>query len=365
MTLGFALVAALIYLAWLLERACCSCRRSRSRSSSRPGSRSRATTRSTPGSSWKTRARRLGAPLRRVALARRARRRSSSPSGPSRPSSGARRSCASRGSRSVLVALVLAAGTYLAIVRLPHLRDLWTQRYGQVLLVKLALVAVALAWGARPPLRRAAAARAARATAFLGRVGRSLLGESLVGIAVLLAAAVLVDSKPPPRPSAAGHAGARGAEQLAQARRVGRRGRLVLVAEVDVRRRAQRRGERAQVVVGVRRLAQPDVAERLGLEVVHARRAPRRAVPRLVRGSRRRARAAGSTEPSDEGEQAVVAGALDDDADRPEPVAERRDALERTPSRGRAGSSASFGANRNPSGTASAQRSNCSSAGSR
>ena len=39
---------------------------------------------------------------------------------------------------------------------------------------------------------------------FLTRIGRSLAGESLVGMAVLLAAAVLVDSKPPARPVQAG-----------------------------------------------------------------------------------------------------------------------------------------------------------------
>jgi hypothetical protein len=33
-----------------------------------------------------------------------------------------------------------------------------------------------------------------------GRVARSLLGESAVAMAILLAAAVLVDSKPPARP---------------------------------------------------------------------------------------------------------------------------------------------------------------------
>jgi copper transport protein len=100
---------------------------------------------------------------------------------------------------TVLIALVLGAGTYLSVVRLPHLRDLWTQDYGKVLLVKLSLVFVALAWGGfhhfvvRPALDRAS-------DGFLARVGRSLAGESLVGMAVLLAAAVLVDSKPPPRP---------------------------------------------------------------------------------------------------------------------------------------------------------------------
>jgi copper transport protein len=100
---------------------------------------------------------------------------------------------------TVLIALVLGAGTYLSIVRLPHLHDLWTEGYGQVLLVKIGLVSFALAWGAfhhfvvRPALDRADAG-------FLTRIGRSLVGESLVGVAVLLVAAILVDSKPPPQP---------------------------------------------------------------------------------------------------------------------------------------------------------------------
>jgi putative copper export protein len=99
----------------------------------------------------------------------------------------------------MLVALVLAAGTYLAIVRLPQLHDLWRYGYGQVLLVKLSLVAVVLAWGAAHRfLVRPAIAEAG--DGFLTRVGRSLTGEMTVGIAVLLAAAVLTDSKPPPRP---------------------------------------------------------------------------------------------------------------------------------------------------------------------
>jgi copper transport protein len=100
----------------------------------------------------------------------------------------------------VLVGLVLAAGTYLSLVRVPHLSDLWTQRYGEVLLVKISLVALAVTWGAvhhfvvRPRLAGAAPQTASR-------IGRSLLGESMVGVAVLLAAAILVDSKPPPRPA--------------------------------------------------------------------------------------------------------------------------------------------------------------------
>jgi len=97
---------------------------------------------------------------------------------------------------SVLVALLLAAGVYLSVLRLPHLSDLWTQGYGRVLIVKLSLVAVALLWGAfhhfvvRPALERGRAG---------GGIARSLAGESAVAMAVLLAAAVLVDSKPPPQ----------------------------------------------------------------------------------------------------------------------------------------------------------------------
>jgi len=101
---------------------------------------------------------------------------------------------------TMLIALVLAAGVYLSLVRLPHLRDLWTTGYGETLLVKVSLVALALAWGAvhhflvRPRLPAAGAG-------FLTRVGRSLIGESAVAISVLLLAAILTDSKPPPQPT--------------------------------------------------------------------------------------------------------------------------------------------------------------------
>jgi copper transport protein len=95
---------------------------------------------------------------------------------------------------TVCVAVLIAAGTYLSVMRLPQLHDLWTTHYGHVLLVKLALVCVALLWGAMhqflvmPRLEH------------VGRgVGRSLLAESAVAMSVLLAAAVLVDSKPPPQ----------------------------------------------------------------------------------------------------------------------------------------------------------------------
>jgi copper transport protein len=99
---------------------------------------------------------------------------------------------------TLLIVVLLAAGTYLSILRLPNLSDLWTQGYGHVLLVKLGLVSLALLWGAahhflvRPRLERGA-------PLFAG-LPRSLAGESAVGMAILLAAAVLVDSKPPPQP---------------------------------------------------------------------------------------------------------------------------------------------------------------------
>jgi len=97
-----------------------------------------------------------------------------------------------------LIVVILSAGVYLAVLRLPRLEDLWNERYGQVLLVKLALVSLALLWGAahhflvRPALERGAP--------LFARLPRSLAGESAVGMAILLAAAVLVDSKPPPQP---------------------------------------------------------------------------------------------------------------------------------------------------------------------
>ena len=95
---------------------------------------------------------------------------------------------------TALVGAVVIAGVYLGALRLARLDDLWSTGYGRVLIAKLALVALALAWGAahhflvRPRL----ADHAPRG------LRRSLLGESLVGVAVLLVAAVLVNTAPPP-----------------------------------------------------------------------------------------------------------------------------------------------------------------------
>lgn len=98
---------------------------------------------------------------------------------------------------TALIAVLLAAGVYLSIERLPVFSDLWQAEYGRVLLVKLVLVGVALTWGAfhhfvaRPALERGEGG-------VLAKLPRSLVGESMVGMALLLVAAVLVNSDPPP-----------------------------------------------------------------------------------------------------------------------------------------------------------------------
>ncbi|HEY3961367.1 MAG TPA: CopD family protein [Gaiellaceae bacterium] len=104
---------------------------------------------------------------------------------------------------TVSILLVVAAGIYLGIVRVPHLHDLWTFGYGQVLLVKSGLVLLALAWGGFHKFVVVPRLERNPSSGFLSRVGRSLAGEVLVGAAVLLVAAILVDSRPPPRPAKA------------------------------------------------------------------------------------------------------------------------------------------------------------------
>jgi copper transport protein len=96
---------------------------------------------------------------------------------------------------TVLVAVLVLAGTYLSIERLTSIGELWSTSYGQALLVKIAIVCVALAWGAvhhffvRPRLERGDDAPRG--------VRRSLIGESTIAIIVLLLAAVLVNARPP------------------------------------------------------------------------------------------------------------------------------------------------------------------------
>ena len=93
-----------------------------------------------------------------------------------------------------LVAVMVLAGGYLALVRLPELSDLWETLYGQLLLMKVAVVALALVWGAvhhfvvRPRLEAGEDPD----------VHPSLVGEAIVAFSVLLAAAILTNVAPPP-----------------------------------------------------------------------------------------------------------------------------------------------------------------------
>jgi copper transport protein len=95
---------------------------------------------------------------------------------------------------TVCVGVLLLAGVYLAILRLPQLSDLWTTGYGQILLVKIGLVAVAFAWGGLHKLR---AVPVVARDGVVPRLRASLAGESMIGMIVLLVAAFLVNAKPP------------------------------------------------------------------------------------------------------------------------------------------------------------------------
>jgi copper transport protein len=94
----------------------------------------------------------------------------------------------------LLVGAMVLAGAYLALVRLPELSDLWETPYGRFLLLKLCIVGLALTWGAahhffvRPRLVAGADPN----------VRPSLVGEATVALAVLLAAAILTNAAPPP-----------------------------------------------------------------------------------------------------------------------------------------------------------------------
>jgi copper transport protein len=105
-----------------------------------------------------------------------------------------------------LVAAMVLAGAYLALVRLPELSDLWETGYGNHLLVKIAVVGLALGWGGfhhtfvRPRLEAGEQPR----------VRASLIGEASVAMAVLLAAAMLTNVAAPQEkraPPAAAYSG--------------------------------------------------------------------------------------------------------------------------------------------------------------
>ena len=119
---------------------------------------------------------------------------------------------------TVLVALVVGAGIYLTYRRLTAVTDLWETTYGNVLIVKLLLVALALVWGGfHHTFVRPVVARPGR-DGFVGRLQRSLLGEGAVVAAVLLLAAILVNSEPPVPKQSSRPAAAAGAAAVPPAR---------------------------------------------------------------------------------------------------------------------------------------------------
>jgi copper transport protein len=198
MTLGFALVAALLFLSWLLERRVVLWLAFAVALGFASGLSLSGHSAADAGSSWKSELADwvhlsaaclwLGGLLQLALVV-----------WPLAPE--LRRQAFLRYARlaPVLIGMLLVAGLYLSILRLPHLSDLWTQGYGHVLLVKLALVSVALTWGGLHHL--IAVPLVERGHPIVGKLSRSLLGEASVGMAVLLVAAVLVDSKPPPQPT--------------------------------------------------------------------------------------------------------------------------------------------------------------------
>ena len=93
-----------------------------------------------------------------------------------------------------LVGAMVLAGGYLALVRLAELNDLWETQYGRFLLLKLAIVGLALAWGAVHHL----VVRPRLEAGDDPDVRPSLVGEAAVAFAVLLAAAILTNVSPPP-----------------------------------------------------------------------------------------------------------------------------------------------------------------------
>jgi copper transport protein len=199
MTLGFAVVAAIVFLAWLLERRALLWAAFALALGFASGLSLSGHSAADAGSSWKSELADwvhlscaslwLGGLVQLGVVV-----------WPLAPE--LRRSAFLRFSRlaPVLISLLLAGGIYLSVLRLPQVSDLWTASYGRILLVKLSLVCTALLWGAvhhfvAGPLVERGDARIG------GRLSRSLLGEASVGMAILLVAAVLVDSKPPPQPS--------------------------------------------------------------------------------------------------------------------------------------------------------------------
>jgi len=197
MTLGFALVAALLFLAWLTDRAVLLWSAFLLALAFASGLSLSGHSAVDAGSSWKTQAADwahlsaaciwIGGLVQLAVVV-----------WPLMPEGRRTAFLAFSRLATVCVGILLLAGVYLSILRLPQLNDLWTTGYGQVLLVKIGLVSLAFAWGGVHKVLVVPAVARGEAG---GRLQRSLVGESMVGMAVLLVAAVLVDTNPPAQPA--------------------------------------------------------------------------------------------------------------------------------------------------------------------
>jgi copper transport protein len=193
MTLGFAFVAALLFLAWLTDRDVFLWPAFLLGLAFASGLSLSGHSAADPGSSWKSEVADwahlsaailwIGGLVQLVVVV-----------WPLLPE--ARRATLLAFSRlaTACVGVLLAAGVYLAILRLPQLNDLWTTGYGQILLVKISLVALAFAWGGLHKLR---AVPVVARDGTMPRLRASIAGESMVGMIVLLVAAILVNANPP------------------------------------------------------------------------------------------------------------------------------------------------------------------------
>jgi len=193
MTLGFALVAALLFLAWLTDREVLLWPAFLVGLAFASGLSLSGHSAADAGSSWKSELADwahlsaailwIGGLVQLVAVV-----------WPLLPE--ARRATFLAFSRlaTVCVGVLLLAGVYLAILRLPQLSDLWTTGYGHVLLIKISLVAFAFAWGG---LHKVRAVPVVAADGTVPRLRASIAGESMIGMIVLLVAAILVNSNPP------------------------------------------------------------------------------------------------------------------------------------------------------------------------
>ncbi len=194
MTLGYAIVTALVLLAWILDRPAAALAGVPDRHRLRDGALAVGTSGRRAELDVPDRARRLAPPRRRDSLGRRP------------PGARDLRLAARADAAQTRIPRLLAhrdrprrgarACRHLPLDLAPAraLRSLDDAATGTRLIVKIAIVCVALSWGAvhhffvAPRLERGE---------MPGALRRSLIGESTVAILVLLVAAVLVNAKPP------------------------------------------------------------------------------------------------------------------------------------------------------------------------